>query len=82
MEISIQSNKSLILKKHCRFRLRSGREVFGIIWDIKMNGKTKYFFTSASAEKQLSGHVDYIHLNNLGVEIDINDVIFAENIAS
>jgi len=82
MELSIQTNRSLILKKHCRFRMRSGREVYGIIWDIEMNGKVRYFFTSASAQKKLTGQVDYIHLNDLGIEIDIKDVIYAENIAS
>lgn len=32
--------------KHCRFKLRSGKEVYGVIWEVETNESTRLFFAS------------------------------------
>lgn len=32
--------------KHCRFKLRSGKEVFGVVWEVEANEEKKLFFAS------------------------------------
>lgn len=32
--------------KHCKFKLRSGKEVFGVIWEVEVTGQRKLFFAS------------------------------------
>ena len=33
--------------KPCKFVLRSGKQIFGIVWSEKQNDDIKYFFSSA-----------------------------------
>lgn len=32
--------------KHCRFKLRSGKEVFGVVWEVETGPVTRMFFAS------------------------------------
>ena len=32
--------------QHCRFKLRSGKEVFGVVWEVDHGGSTRQFFAS------------------------------------
>lgn len=32
--------------KHCRFKLRSGKEVYGVIWEVETNDSKRLFFAS------------------------------------
>ncbi|MBV6404035.1 MAG: hypothetical protein IT228_04325 [Flavobacteriales bacterium] len=32
--------------KHCRFKLRSGKEVFGVVWEVDSGGAQRIFFAS------------------------------------
>jgi len=31
---------------HCRFRLRSGKEVYGVVWEVESGGTRRIFFAS------------------------------------
>lgn len=31
---------------HCRFRLRSGREIFGVVWEAGANGNERLHFAT------------------------------------
>ena len=31
---------------HCRFKLRSGKEVFGVVWEVDSGGAQRIFFAS------------------------------------
>lgn len=35
-----------IAHAHCRFKLRSGREVFGVVWEVVTAGERALFFTT------------------------------------
>ncbi len=39
--------------KHCRFKLRSGKEVFGVIWEVESMEKRSLFFASIGDYERL-----------------------------
>ena len=39
--------------KHCRFKLRSGKEVFGVIWEVESTEKRSLFFASVRDYERL-----------------------------
>lgn len=39
--------------KHCRFKLRSGKEVFGVIWEVEALDKRTLFFASIGDYERL-----------------------------
>lgn len=34
--------------QHCRFKLRSGKEVFGVVWEVDSGSASRLFFASVS----------------------------------
>lgn len=60
------------LDKHCRFRLRSGREVYGVLWEERNEGSL--FFSSAGDRKAPSR----LDLSDTALSLDPEDIIFAE----
>ncbi|MCB0793106.1 MAG: hypothetical protein KDB88_00085 [Flavobacteriales bacterium] len=32
--------------KHCRFKLRSGKEVFGVVWEVETGAGSRVYFAS------------------------------------
>ena len=72
-----------IFNEHCRFKLKSGKEVFGIIWQVRIDDAPAYFFTSASQKEKIESSENRIEMiREIGFELDINDVVMAENLAS
>lgn len=57
----------------CRFRLKSGKEVFGVIWEKPQPGNTSYYFASLSERFNRS-----MRNSSIGMMIDIDDVVGAE----
>lgn len=57
----------------CRFRLKSGKEVFGVIWEKPQPGNISYYFASLS--ERFSHN---LRNNSIGMMIDIDDVVGAE----
>ncbi len=39
--------------KHCRFKLRNGKEVFGVIWEVEAAEKRTLFFASIGDYERL-----------------------------
>ena len=38
---------------HCRFRLRSGREIFGVVWEVEANDVHRLFFATIGEYERL-----------------------------
>tara|TARA_B110000285_G_scaffold53283_1_gene60634 strand:- start:190 stop:429 length:240 start_codon:yes stop_codon:yes gene_type:complete len=75
--------KDHIFNEHCRFKLKSGKEVYGIIWQISVEDAPAYFFTSASQRDKIETSENRLEMiQELGFELDINDVVMSENLAS
>lgn len=60
----------------CRFKLKSGKEVFGVIWENRADNNPGYFFAT------LSERFDSRNKTNFGVAIDLDDIVGAELINS
>ena len=75
--------KDHIFNEHCRFKLKSGKEVYGIIWQVSVEDAPAYFFTSASQKDKIETSQNRLEMiQELGFELDINDVVMSENLAS
>jgi hypothetical protein len=57
----------------CRFRLKSGKEVFGVIWEKPQPGNTSYYFASLSERYNRSQRN-----SSIGMMINLDEVIGAE----
>ena len=39
-------------EQHCRFMLKSGKEVYGVIWERSRKEELEYYFASSSTHKK------------------------------
>lgn len=60
----------------CRFKLKSGKEVFGVVWENAGDIQPVYFFAT------LGERFDSRNKTNFGVNIDLEDIVGAELINS
>jgi len=67
-------------KQHCRFKMRSGKEVYGVIWESFGEGKPGFYFVSMGEFKRCNGFENSDAPKGLGFTIEIEDVITAEPI--
>lgn len=69
------------LNQHCRFVLRSGKEVFGVVWKASSQDEDTYYFSSVSEHKSFSETHDLcVAPNKLLVKVD--DILLAERIVA
>lgn len=72
------------LNKHCIFKLNTGKEIFGVIWEVYVNNTVSYFFASAKEHeilKQTNTSSQELLLK-MGQPIKLEDIIFAESLVS
>ena len=74
------SELQALYNMHCRFKLRSGREVFGVIWEIDTLRDRKLFFASVQDYKRvMSG----IPVEKTGVvALPPDEIMWGQRIAS
>ena len=68
-------------EQHCKFRLKSGKEVFGIIWETMKQDTVVHYFSSAVARiryKNAEALNDVETCKNLVTEVNIEEIISAE----
>lgn len=64
-------------KKPCKFILRSGKEVFGIVWEEDQADTKKYFFSSA-VQYMKAKIKNSSELKQLAYPIALDELIHAE----
>ena len=71
--------------KHCRFKLRSGKEVFGVVWEVEStdhsgNGQDikRLFFASISDYERLLHYGKPVHL----IPLQPDEIVWAESLAA
>jgi hypothetical protein len=77
------SHLSAFTHKHCRFKLRSGREVFGVVWEVETcdgSGQPTACLYFASVH-------DYERLQQEGQPVQVipmqpDEIVWAESMAS
>lgn len=71
------------LNKHCFFKLKTGKEVFGVIWEVYSGNETTYFFTSAHEhEKIKQTQLGSEALLKTALPIHLEDIVFAQRLVS
>ncbi len=60
----------------CRFKLKSGKEFFGVIWQNTAEGDESYYFST------MGERFDPRNQNNFGVRVQLDDIVGAELINS
>lgn len=60
----------------CRFKLKSGKEFFGVIWEHTGEGEAAYYFAT------MGERFDVRNKTNFGVRVDLEDIVGAELINS
>jgi hypothetical protein len=68
------------LNHACRFRLKSGKTVYGVIWEVNSGESTNYYFASIHDHNLLLKDSDFQSLSNRLVPIDLNDIVGAERL--
>lgn len=63
------------MNRHCRFKLRSGKEIFGVMWS---KGKETDVFFATYAELVRAGKENISYLT--GSRVNLEEVVLAEPI--
>jgi hypothetical protein len=69
--------------RHCKFKLRGGKEVYGVIWEVNNGLYSEHFFASVYDHQtyqkaKRSGDID----ENLYSKVNIEEIIHAESLVS
>jgi hypothetical protein len=65
----------------CKFKLKGGKEVFGIIWENKYDNELMYFFATAAERMQykIAEQVnDLSACERLKTTVELEDIVLAE----
>lgn len=65
----------------CKFKLKSGKEVYGVIWEEAHDDKVEYLFASSSTHDQYRSRRPIAPKNEAIYRLSLEDVIFAEPLA-
>lgn len=60
----------------CRFKLKSGKEFFGVLWQNTADGDESYYFST------MGERFDPRNKNNFGVRVQLEEIVGAELINS
>ena len=78
----LPSELDSFFEKPCRLKLKSGKEVFGVVWkEDTTTNNTDYYFASSeeySAYKKAKKENNAEACNRLRISINIDDVVGAE----
>jgi hypothetical protein len=61
----------------CRFKLKSGKEVYGVIWEEKHDDEVEYLFASSSAHNNYKA-TENSQISSIIYKLSLEDVIYAE----
>jgi hypothetical protein len=74
-----------LANKHCRFKLRSGKEVYGVVWEVESTDRSgqgldskRLFFASIRDYERLCAEGTPVHV----IPIQPEEIVWAESLAS
>lgn len=68
-------------KQHCRFKMKSGKEVYGVMWEEPENENNyKYYFSSSRDYQRLKAKLQTALF--AVYQLDLNEVVYAERLAA
>ena len=71
------------LNKHCRIRMRSGKEVYGVIWEEPSTDTPELYFASFKEHKEYfenKGNIPFLKTLYANNRVKEEDIILLENI--
>lgn len=68
------------LNQHCRFKLRSGKIVYGVIWAEPSGQGKEYYFSTVSEHQRLNARKDFRGISEQH-RVNLEDIIMAERIS-
>ncbi len=72
-------------EKHCKFKLRSGKEIFGVIWEVE-NGRSKeHYFASIFNHrlyKKAQRNNEYVEVERLMYTVNLDEIVHVERLVS
>lgn len=66
----------------CRIRLKSGKEVFGVILEKVINNSPSYFFASATTHRKIRQNNLSTEIENIATPVSIEEIIKLDPINS
>lgn len=61
---------------HCKIKLRSGKEVFGVLWkDLTETDKAIYFASYIEHKKRMNSELAMSHQEETLLKLDIDDIL-------
>ena len=66
--------------QHCRFKLQSGREVFGVIWEEENEENNEVVFSSVKDHDEYFQHTTKASLSPQAMRLNKKDIIYIESI--
>jgi hypothetical protein len=68
-------------KRHCRFKMKSGKEVYGVMWEEPENeSKYRYYFSSSGDYQRFKAR--FQSALYAIYQLDLNEVVHAEVLAA
>lgn len=66
----------------CRFKLKSGQEIYGVIWEVNSIEGTDLYFTSLFNATRIKANNDFELATELGQPMEVDEIIMAERLVS
>lgn len=76
-------NFTKFLNRPCKFRLKSGKLVYGVLWSVLIGEEMSYFFSTKGQYermKSISGN-SMGYILEMGTPVNLNDFISAEQLS-
>ncbi|MFT7612579.1 MAG: small nuclear ribonucleoprotein (snRNP)-like protein [Parvicellaceae bacterium] len=68
--------------RECRFKLKSGQEIYGVLWEVESATGKGLYFTSLFNATKLRSNNDFEMVTELGQPMKIDQIILAERLVS
>jgi len=68
--------------RECRFKLKSGQEIYGVLWEIESAKGKALYFTSLFNATRIRSNNDFELASELGQPMQSDQIILAERLVS
>ena len=69
-------------EQHCKFKLKGGKEVYGVIWEERINETREYYFASSFAHSVYRKADELSREKVASCKVSLDDVIKAEPLSN
>ncbi|MBL4704147.1 MAG: hypothetical protein JKY54_06480 [Flavobacteriales bacterium] len=66
----------------CRFKLKSGQEIYGVLWEVESAKGTDLYYTSLFNATKIRSNNDFQLATEIGQPMQLDEIILAERLVS